>query len=194
MNGLVLQRRDVVRRLLAPRGPRTLVVGGIGSPSWDIAATADDAKDFCLVGGMGLAVSVALGLAVARTEDRILAITGDGDMLMGMGSLATVARFNPGNLAIVVLDNECFGETGGQPTHTAGATDLAAIAAGAGIPASATIRNETELNAMVDAAHNAVGPLFFAVKIDQAMPETVLPPLDGAFVKDRFRAAVLGSA
>lgn len=85
MTGASLQRRDVVRRLLAPRGPDLLVVGGIGSPSWDITATADNPKDFCLVGGMGLAVPVGLGLAGAQPGKRVLVVTGDGDMLMGMG-------------------------------------------------------------------------------------------------------------
>lgn len=100
----------------------------------------------------------------------------------------------PANLAIVVLDNERYGETGGQPTHTAGVTDLAAVAAGAGIPSTGTVRNEPELETMIGAVHNGTGPVFFAVKISPSMPETVLPPLDGAFVKDRFRAAVLDTA
>lgn len=186
-----LERRDVVRTLLAPRKPELLVIGGIGSSSWDIAATADNPRDFCLVGGMGLAVPMALGLAIARPNNRILVITGDGDMLMGMGSLATVAQHQPKNLKMVVLDNELYGETGSQPTHTAGVTDLAAIAAGSGIPQTSTVRSETELSAMTKAIHEDDGPAFYVVKISGEMPDTVLPPLDGAFVKDRFRASVL---
>ena len=147
-----------------------------------------------MVGGMGLTVPVALGLAGARPENRVLVITGDGDMLMGMGSLATVAQVQPRNLAIVVLDNEVFGETGGQPTHTAGVTDLAAIAKGAGIAVTGTIRDNAALSAAVPLIHEAEGPVFHVVKVSADMPETVYPPLDGPFAKDRFRTAVLDGA
>lgn len=188
----ILQRREVVGELLAPRKPNLLTVGGLGSSSWDIAATADRPEDFCLVGGMGLTVSVGLGLATARPQNRVLVITGDGDMLMGMGSLATVAQVQPRNLAIVVLDNEIFGETGGQPTHTAGVTDLAAIARGAGIPRAGTIRSADELAAAVPHIHEAEGPLFYVAKVSADMPPTVYPPLDGPYAKDRFRTALLG--
>ncbi len=194
MTAVSLHRRAVVSALLAPRGPDLLVVSGLGSPSWDVAAAGDDPRNFCLVGAMGLAVPVGLGLAEARPDNRVLVITGDGDMLMGMGSLATVAQVRPRNLAIVVLDNEVFGETGGQPTHTAGAADLAAIAAGAGIAAAGTIRAEHEIAAMVEAAHSAPGPVFYVAKVAYEKLETIMPPLDGAYAKDRFRTALLGDA
>ena len=192
MSKAVLQRRDVVGALLAPRKPSLLVVGGLGSASWDVAATGDNPRDFCMVGGMGLTVPVGLGLANARPDDRVLVITGDGDMLMGMGSLATVAQVQPRNLAIVVLDNERYGETGGQPTHTAGDTDLAAIAKGAGIAMTGTIRTEAALTKTIPSIHEADGPVFYVVKINPGLPGTVYPPLDGPFAKDRFRRAVLG--
>ncbi|NKB56331.1 MAG: aldehyde dehydrogenase [Alphaproteobacteria bacterium] len=194
MSAAPLHRRDVVRDILAPRKPELLVVGGLGSPSWDITATADNPRDFCLIGAMGLAVPVGLGLANAQPDNRILVITGDGDMLMGMGALATVANVHPRNLMIVVLDNERYGETGGQPTHTAGVTDLSAIATGAGIPTAATIRSQDELTVMIRNIHEGDGPAFYVVKIATEMPGTVLPSLDGAFAKDRFRMAVLGKA
>jgi len=187
-----MQRREVVSALLAPRQDNLLTVGGLGSSSWDIAATADNPQDFCLVGGMGLTVSVGLGLAGARPQNRVLVITGDGDMLMGMGSLATVAQIQPRNLAIVVLDNEMFGETGGQPTHTAGVTDLAAIAKGAGIPTTGTIRDAAALQDALPHIHESDGPAFYVAKVSAEMPPTVYPPLDGPFAKDRFRTAVLG--
>lgn len=194
MSAALLQRRAVVGALLGPRKPELLVVGGLGSSSWDIAATEDNPQDFCMVGGMGLTVPVGLGLAGARPQNRVLVITGDGDMLMGMGSLATVAQVRPHNLAIVVLDNEVFGETGGQPTHTAGVTDLAAIARGAGIAITGTIRDEASLHEAVPQIHNADEPVFYVVKVSADMPPTVYPPLDGPFAKDRFRTAVLGDA
>lgn len=192
MSSGTMQRREVVGALLAPRQPNLLTVGGLGSSSWDIAATADNPQDFCLVGGMGLTVSVGLGLAAARPQNRVLVITGDGDMLMGMGSLATVAQIQPRNLAIVVLDNEMFGETGGQPTHTAGVTDLAAIAKGAGIPTTGTIRDAAALQQALPHIHEDDGPVFYVAKVSSDMPPTVYPPLDGPFAKDRFRTALLG--
>ena len=194
MSSGTMQRREVVGALLAPRQDNLLTVGGLGSSSWDIAATADNPQDFCLVGGMGLTVSVGLGLAGARPQNRVLVITGDGDMLMGMGSLATVAQIQPRNLAIVVLDNEMFGETGGQPTHTAGVTDLAAIAKGAGIPTTGTIRDAAALQDTLPHIHESDGPVFYVAKVSAEMPPTVYPPLDGPFAKDRFRAAVLGDS
>ena len=186
-----MKRREVVGTVLAPRRRNLLTVGGLGSSSWDIAATADNPQDFCLVGGMGLTVSVGLGLAGARPQNRVLVITGDGDMLMGMGSLATVAQIQPRNLAIVILDNEMFGETGGQPTHTAGVTDLAAIAKGAGIPTAVTIRDAVSLQDALPLIHDADGPAFVVAKVSAEMPPTVYPPLDGPFAKDRFRMALL---
>ena len=191
MSSGTMKRREVVGTVLAPRRRNLLTVGGLGSSSWDIAATADNPQDFCLVGGMGLTVSVGLGLAVARPQNRVLVITGDGDMLMGMGSLATVAQIQPRNLAIVILDNEMFGETGGQPTHTAGVTDLAAIAKGAGIPTTVTIRDATSLQDALPLIHDADGPALFVAKVSAEMPPTVYPPLDGPFAKDRFRMALL---
>lgn len=192
MSSALLKRRAVVGTLLAERKPELLVVGGLGSSSWDIAATEDNPQDFCMVGGMGLTVSVGLGLAGARPQNRVLVITGDGDMLMGMGSLATVAQVRPRNLAIVVLDNEMFGETGGQPTHTSGVTDLAAIARGAGIGITGTIRDEAALQEALAPIHSADEPVFYVAKVSADMPPTVYPPLDGPFAKDRFRTAVLG--
>ena len=193
MSSGTLQRREVVEALLAPRNANLLTVGGLGSSSWDIAATGDNPQDFCMVGGMGLTVSVGLGLAGARPQNRVLVITGDGDMLMGMGSLATVAQVQPRNLAIVVLDNEMFGETGGQPTHTAGVTDLAAIAKGAGIATTGTLCDSAALQKALPIIHEADGPVFYIVKVSANMPPTVYPPLDGPFAKDRFRSAVLGT-
>ncbi len=191
MSTTMLQRRDVVGQILAPRKRDLLVVGGLGSSSWDIAATDDNHRDFCLVGAMGLAVPVGLGLAEARPDNRVLVITGDGDMLMGMGSLSTVAHAGTRNLIIVVLDNERYGETGGQLTHTAGVTDLAAIAAGSGISVTGTVHTDGELQNTVNAIHEDEGPAFYVIKVAPELPGTVYPPLDGAFAKDRFRMAVL---
>ena len=188
-----LHRRDVVKTLLARRNADTLVVAGLGSSAWDVTAAGDDARNFCLIGAMGLTVPIGLGLAEAQPDKRVLVITGDGDMLMSMGALATVAQVRPRNLAIIVLDNERCGETGGQPTHTAGVADLAVIARGTGFETTGTIREKYDIEAMIACVYDAPGPVFFAVKIDYETLEDFKPPLDGAYAKDRFRVALLGA-
>jgi thiamine pyrophosphate-dependent acetolactate synthase large subunit-like protein len=188
----LLHRRDVVNTLLARRNADTLVIAGLGSSAWDVTAAGENDGNFPLIGAMGLAVPIGLGLATAQPDKRILVITGDGDMLMSLGALATVALVRPRNLAIIVLDNERFGETGGQPTHTASVTDLAAIAKGAGIETTDTIREDSAIEAMVAGVYDTPGPVFYVVKIAYETLEDFKPPLDGAYAKDRFRVALLG--
>lgn len=188
-------RRDVVRRLLGDRGTM-LVVSGLGSPAWDITAAGDDPLNFPLWGAMGGAVPIGLGLALAQPGRRVLVVTGDGEMLMGIGSLATVAIREPRNLAIAVLDNARYGETGGQASHTAGraeggaGVDLAAIARGAGIDAALNVGANGDLDAAVASLRNAPGPVFATIRIRPGTAPLVLPPRDGATLKDRFRAAL----
>ena len=190
-----LRRRAVVEALLRDRGD-LLVVAGLGAPAWDVAAVGDSALDFPLWGAMGGAVMIGLGLALAQPDRRVLVITGDGEMLMGIGSLATVAATMadkaPVNLAIVVLDNERYGETGMQPTHTARGADLTAIAQAAGFPVTALARDEETLASAVDLARDARGPVFVAIKIRPESPPLVLPPRDGEILKNRFRQALIG--
>lgn len=186
-----LRRRDVVGKLLSERGD-LLVVAGLGASAWDITAAGDHDCNFPLWGAMGGAVMIGLGLAQAQPDRRVLVLTGDGEMLMGVGSLATVAVKQPKNLAIVVLDNERFGETGMQTTHTAARADLAAAAAGLGIESVATVADETGVDAVRDRIHNHQGPSFDVIKIRAENHAFSLPPKDGAYLKDRFRVAVLG--
>jgi hypothetical protein len=127
MQTSVLERRDFVRRLLIGRGD-LLVVSGLGSATYDVAAAGDHALNFYLWGAMGGAAMIGLGLASAQPERRVAVMTGDGDMLMGLGSLATIGVKQPRNLAIVVLDNGSYGETGMQPSHTQAGIDLVAMA------------------------------------------------------------------
>lgn len=186
-----LHRREVVKRLLADRGS-LLVVAGLGAPAWDVAAAGDDPLNFTLWGAMGGAAMVGLGLALARPDRRVLTITGDGDMLMGLGSLATIAVQSPPNLAIVVLDNERYGETGMQKTHTAHGVDLAAVAAATGFATAATVWDEAELIAAVPEVRKAAGPVFYDIKVRAEDLPLVVPPKDGAYLKNRFRIALLG--
>lgn len=190
-NAPVLDRRAVVRRLLEDRGDM-LVVAGLGAPAWDITAAGDDPLNFPLWGGMGLAAPVGLGLALAQPDRRVLVVTGDGEMLMGVGSLATIATQGPKNLAIVVIDNERYGETGSQQTHTAHGVDLAGMAAAAGFAEAVNVRDEAGLAAALPTVRDGAGPVFVGIKVKSETPPKVLPPREGAHLKDRFRQALLG--
>jgi thiamine pyrophosphate-dependent acetolactate synthase large subunit-like protein len=188
-----LDRRAVVRTLLADRG-ELLVVAGLGSSAWDCAAAGDDPRTFHLWGAMGSAAMIGLGLALARPRQRVLVVTGDGEMLMGLGSLATIGAQQPGNFSLVVLDNERYGETGMQKTHTALGVDLAAMALAAGFRAASVMREMAQASALRHDIHHAAGPLFAQVKIAADKPPLVLPPRDGTHLKHRFRQALLGDA
>jgi thiamine pyrophosphate-dependent acetolactate synthase large subunit-like protein len=187
-----LHRRDIVAKLLADRG-ELLVAAGLGAPAWDCTAAGDHPLNYPLWGGMGLAVTIGLGLARAQPKRRVLVITGDGEMLMGVGSLATVtAAGAPQNLAVAILDNERYGETGNQKTHTASGVDLAGIARASGFPAASVCRAEADVAGAVRALREAPGPVLTVFKIaDETLP-FVLPPREGAVLTHRFRAALLG--
>ena len=199
-----LQRRPLVKKILDGADDNLLVIAGLGSANWDITAAGDRPLNMPLWGAMGAPVAMGLGLAMAQPKKRVLVITGDGDMLMSLGSLATVAAQQPDNLAIVVLDNEKFGETGNQATHTSprnngptdsgAGTDLAMIARGCGITDSAIVREAGEVAQLVKDARITKGPVFRLVKVMVEKLEFVMPPQDGAFLKDRFRHALLGQA
>jgi thiamine pyrophosphate-dependent acetolactate synthase large subunit-like protein len=186
-----LDRRAVVRTLLQERG-ELLVVAGLGAPAWDATAAGDNPLTFPLWGAMGSAAMIGLGLAIARPERPVLVLTGDGEQLMGLGSLATIGVQRPPNLAVVVLDNEHYGETGMQPTATASGVDLAAVAAACGFVQSETIRDMAGVAALRPRLQARQGPLFAQIKIAADSPPLVLPPRDGGLLKSRFRAALLG--
>ncbi len=185
-----LDRRAAVNELLRERG-ELLVVSGLGGTTWDVAAAGDDPRNFYLWGGMGCAVPLGLGLALAQPGKRVLVVTGDGEMLMGVGALATVAAQRPRNLAIVVIDNERYGETGGQLTHCAFGTDLALMARGAGLTRAHTVHTIDALRAFRQQLHASDGPLFALVKVATPNATMVLPPRDGVLLKHRFRMALL---
>jgi len=186
-----LKRRDVVKKLLADRGD-LLVVAGLGSTAWDITAAGDTDLNFPLWGAMGGAVAMGLGLALAKPDRRVLVLTGDGEMLMGLGALATVAVQQPANLAIGVLDNERYGETGMQATHTAFTTDLVTVAIGCGIADAANIKSVDDLERERPALLEKPGPIFRVIKVRAEKLDFVLPPKDGVHLKNRFRRALLG--
>lgn len=185
-----LERRAAMAALMAGRSDDLLVVPGLGSTCWDLAAAGDNDRNFYLWGAMGGAAMIGLGLALAQPKRRVAVITGDGEMLMGLGSLATIGIQKPGNLAIVVFDNGVYGETGMQPSHTQSGVDLVAAAAACGIPTCLDVRDEAALADLAGRLKAFHGPLFARVAIDPAEPPRVLPLRDGAALARRFRAAV----
>ena len=188
----VLHRRNVVKALIDERG-EALVVAGLGSTAWDCTAAGDSPLTFPLWGAMGTAAMVGLGLALAQPKRRVLVITGDGEMLMGLGSLATIGVQAPKNLAIAIIDNERYGETGMQATHTAHGVDLAAVALGCRFSAARVVRDPNDLAAVCASLLKADGPLLIQFKVLAEKLPLVLPPHDGVALKERFRRALLAS-
>src|SRR5689334_19262738 len=182
-----LERRAVMRKLVADRGD-LLVIPGLGSTTYDLAAAGDHPLNFYLWGAMGGAAMIGLGLALAQPGRHVLVLTGDGEMLMGLGALATIAAAGPANLAIAVLDNGAFGETGAQASHTDRGADLARIAAACGWRATATARSLDEVEALRPRLRRE--PIFAVIKISPVEMPRVLPPRDGAHLTDRFRRAL----
>ena len=186
-----LDRRWVVRTLLSDRRDM-LVVTGPGAPAYDTAAHEDHPHNLYLWNALGSSAMVGMGIALAQPSRPVVVITGDGDMLMGMGSLATIAVQKPANLSIAVLDNERYGETGMQESHSAYGVDLAAIAMDCGFPMSDTLTEEAEIFHLAEQLHTMAGPQFAAIKVKAEDLPRVLPPRDGTFLRCRFRSAILG--
>lgn len=186
-----LRRREVVKALLADRGD-LLVVAGLGSTAWDCTAAGDHPLTFPMWGAMGCAAVTGLGLALAQPSRRVLVLTGDGEMLMGLGSLATLGAQKPANLAVVVIDNERYGETGMQATHTSHGVDLAAVAKACGFATSVLVRDMAGVAALRKTVYEGAGPVFAQVKVAAEKIPLVLPPREGTVLKNRFREALLG--
>lgn len=204
MAARALDRRTLVADLLRHRGDAA-VIAGLGSPAWDCHAAGDSPLNFYLWGGMGGAAMLGLGLALARPGRRVLVVTGDAEVLMGIGSLSTIAAQAPRNLAILVLDNEAFGETGRQAGLTGASTDIAAMARGAGIGSAFTIDGAEAgpaasaegapgalIEALAAALFEAEGPVLCVAKVGLGDDPGSYPPRDGPSLRDRFRSAVVG--
>lgn len=183
-----LDRRPVVADILARRGD-SLVVTGLGSPSYDVHAAGDDDRYFYLWGAMGAASLVGLGLAQAQPERNVLVITGDGEQLMGLGGLATIGVAQPRNLTIVVIDNGHFGETGMQVSHTGAGIELAAIAQAAGFVHTGIITDWDGVRALDPVAPSG-GPRLFVIKVIAENLPRSLPSRDAVFNRNRFRKAI----
>jgi thiamine pyrophosphate-dependent acetolactate synthase large subunit-like protein len=185
-----LERRAAMAALLADRKEDLLVVPGLGSTTWDLAAAGDNDRNFYMWGAMGGAAMIGLGLALAQPKRRIAVITGDGEMLMGLGSLATIGAQMPNNLAVIVFDNGVYGETGMQPSHTQSGVDLVNVARGCGIAVCLDVRDDVGLRDLTGRLGRFSETLFARVVIAADEPPRVLPLRDGVALKQRFRAAV----
>lgn len=183
-----LDRRAAAAGLLKDRGD-LLVVTGLGSPSYDVYAAGDGDANYYLWGAMGAAALIGLGLAQARPGRKVLAITGDGEQLMGLGGLATIGVARPRNLVVAVLDNGHFGETGMQESHTGHGIDLARVAAACGFVEARVIEDMAAVADARAALHRpADGPRFFLLRVKAENLPRPLPPRDAVHLKNRFRA------
>ncbi|MDA1326495.1 MAG: thiamine pyrophosphate-dependent enzyme [Proteobacteria bacterium] len=165
MTEFTLDRRDILPRLL-PDPDKYLIVTGLAGAAKDTADYTKEAANAITLGGaMGAAVSMGLGVALSAPHEEVMVITGDGELMMSVGSLATVASMMPGNLSIVCVDNGCHGETGGQPGHTSRRTNLALMAEGAGIPSTLTVETTDQLDAAAKFLVEAPAPRFLWVRV-----------------------------
>jgi phosphonopyruvate decarboxylase len=184
-----IARRPFMADLLSRRDG-ALIVCGLGSPTWDTFAAGDSPDYLYSWGGMGLAVPTALGVALAQPGRRVVCVTGDGEMLMGIGALGVVADQAPRNLGMLVLDNERFGETGRQRGLTAGPTDIAAVARGFGIATTLTVTEQSAVGELAGLLFKAPGPVLAVAKIALTEDPWALPEKDGATIALRFRGAL----
>jgi thiamine pyrophosphate-dependent acetolactate synthase large subunit-like protein len=189
VDALMLDRRAFVARLLADR-QGLLVVTGLGSPTYDVAAAGDHPLNFYLWAGMGGAAMIGLGLALARPDRRIAVITGDGEALMGLGSLATIGAKGAGNLAIVVLDNQHYGETGMQASHTRAGIDLVGIAKASRFAHAMAVSEMSEVENVRQMLYAGRGPILVQARIKNEDVPRVLPSRDGHEIRLRFREAL----
>ncbi len=181
----VMNRSDLTRRLVAKLKNEEAVVAGIGNANFDLWASGQRPQNYYMLGSMGMAPSIALGVALAQPQRRVICLENDGSMLMHLGSLGTIALVAPRNLAIVLWDNGAYLVTGGQRTHTSFGTDLVAIAAGAGITDAAWARDEADFEAWVDRALVADKPCLLGVRIDQK-PAAGVTDRDPVRIRERF--------
>ena len=188
-----LDRRQAVPALVGDHRD-FLIVTGLAGTAKDMAHLCDDGPHlFTMAGAMGAAVSIGLGLALSQPQRRVLVVTGDGELLMNVGALATVAVMRPPNLAMVCVDNGHYGETGGQRSHTSLGVDLEAMAAGAGIPATRTVWKESEIEAASRLLRESNGPAFVVLKVRPGDPPAYKRNMDAAACRVRFRSALLGT-
>ena len=184
-NAKVMNRFELTKRLAGQLKHKEAVIGGIGNANFDLWASGQRPENFYMLGSMGLAIPIALGVAIAQPRRHVIALEGDGSLLMQLGCLATVAERAPKNLTIVVWDNGIYQITGSQPTASAAAADLVAIARGAGIANSAWAADEDDFDRLAAAALKGEGPSLIAARIDNK-PAVGTTDRDPVQIRERF--------
>lgn len=195
MSDFVLDRKEVIPRLI--QNPENyLIVTGLAGTARDVASLcgAEGTNYYTMAGAMGGAVAMGLGLALAQPDKRVLVVTGDGELLMNVGALATVAVMNPPNLGIICVDNGHYGETGNQVSHTGHTTDLAVMASGAGIKQVRTVADESQIDDAAAMVKGGNATFFVHLKVNDGPPPTIRRSLDANYTKTVFRKALLGTA
>jgi thiamine pyrophosphate-dependent acetolactate synthase large subunit-like protein len=180
-----LNRTALTKLLVQKLKHDEAVIGGIGNANFDLFAAGHRPQNFYMLGSMGLACPIALGVALAQPERGVLALEGDGSILMELGCLTTIANLKPRNLTIVIWDNGIYHITGKQPAATSGATDIVAVARGCGIAASEWVRDEAHFEQLLDRRFDDGGPILLAAKIDDEAGKGQTPR-DPALIRSRF--------
>jgi thiamine pyrophosphate-dependent acetolactate synthase large subunit-like protein len=184
-NTKVMNRFDVTSRLIAKLKREEAVIGGIGNTNFDLWAAGHRPQNFYMLGSMGLAFPIALGVALAQPDRRVLALEGDGSLLMQLGALSTVASVRPKNLTMIVMDNGIYQITGAQPTPAADVADVVAIAIGSGLANSAWAADEEDFERLVESSLTASEPSLIAVRIDDK-PGVGATRRDPVQIRERF--------
>jgi thiamine pyrophosphate-dependent acetolactate synthase large subunit-like protein len=184
-NTKVMNRFDVTARLIAKLKHEEAVIGGIGNTNFDLWAAGHRPQNFYMLGSMGLAFPIALGVALAQPDRRTFALEGDGSLLMQLGALSTIATLKPKNLVMIVMDNGIYQITGAQPTPAAGIADIVAIATGSGLANSAWAADEEDFERLVDEAMSASEPSLIAIRIDDK-PGVGTTRRDPVQIRERF--------
>jgi thiamine pyrophosphate-dependent acetolactate synthase large subunit-like protein len=185
----VLNRADLSKRLVAKLTRAEAVVAGIGNTNFDLFAAGHRPQNFYMLGSMGLACPIALGVALAQPERGVIALEGDGSILMALGCLTTIATVKPRNLTIIIMDNGLYQITGKQMTATGGVTDIVAVARGAGIANSVWVRDEQHFEQLIERRFDQDGPILLAAKIDD-QPGVGKTVRDPALIRSRFMKAL----
>jgi thiamine pyrophosphate-dependent acetolactate synthase large subunit-like protein len=181
----VLNRADLTKRLVAKLAHEEAVIAGIGNTNFDLYAAGHRPQNFYMLGSMGLACPIAFGVALAQPQRGVIALEGDGSILMALGCLATIGMVAPRNLTLIIMDNGIYQITGKQATATATTADIVAIARGAGISNSCWVRNDTHFDELISRPFNREGPVLLAAKID-AQPGSGHTVRDPPLIRHRF--------
>jgi thiamine pyrophosphate-dependent acetolactate synthase large subunit-like protein len=184
-NTKVMNRFDLTSRLIAKLENEEAVIGGIGNTNFDLWAAGHRPQNFYMLGSMGLALPIALGVALAQPNRRVFALEGDGSLLMQLGSLSTIASLAPKNLTVVVMDNGIYQITGAQPTPAASVSDIVAIAVGCGLTYSAWAADEDDFERLIDESMSASLPTLIGARIDDK-PGVGTTRRDPVQIRERF--------